>query len=129
MNRRKFVWVSSAATLAILIPLNSFNDDSILTHPSSLVSIFGKDTVKKIGKLYLKKTHQKNNKKYIKTLLLNSFKNEISFKSSLNYFEIKNLLNQKIKKDFEINRVIELNGWILSETEAQQCALMYLTNS
>ena len=33
------------------------------------------------------------------------------------------LLNQKIQQDFEAGRTVVVNGWVLSQTEARQCAL------
>jgi len=37
-------------------------------------------------------------------------------------------LDQKIKEDFEKGDVVTVKGWILSVTEARQCALFALVN-
>ena len=34
------------------------------------------------------------------------------------------LLNQTILQDFEMGRTVIVNGWVLSQTEARQCALL-----
>ncbi len=38
-------------------------------------------------------------------------------------------LADQVKKDFTDGDIIQLKGWILSQTEAQQCALYSLTHS
>lgn len=40
--------------------------------------------------------------------------------------ELKSLLQQRIWQDFADDRVVKLNGWILSVTEARLCALAAL---
>ena len=38
-------------------------------------------------------------------------------------------LEKSIKRDFEIGETVILRGWVLSLTEARQCALFFLLNS
>ncbi len=38
---------------------------------------------------------------------------------------IQNLMNQKIKHDFETDNIVIVNGWVITLTEARQCALLY----
>jgi len=38
-------------------------------------------------------------------------------------------LDQKVKQDFETGNTVLVKGWVLSVTEARQCALFSLANS
>ncbi len=38
---------------------------------------------------------------------------------------IQSLMNQKIKHDFETDNTVIVNGWVITITEARQCALFY----
>ena len=130
MNRRDFVWVSSLSSLALLIPItgcSGSNSDlnSILTLPVSLSYIIDEVSIREIGKLYLIKKWTETKEKHIKKLLLEDI--DIS-NSSSDFSSLASKLEQKIKKDFESNRIVEIDGWILSETEAQQCAYFMLIN-
>jgi hypothetical protein len=35
-------------------------------------------------------------------------------------------IDHKIKQDFEAGRTVVIKGWVLSQTEALQCALFHL---
>ncbi len=39
------------------------------------------------------------------------------------------VLQRQVRRDFELGRTIEVDGWILSVTEARLCALVEKTNS
>ena len=41
--------------------------------------------------------------------------------------ELKELLQQKVHSDFEGGNTVIVSGWVLSVTEARQCALFSLT--
>jgi hypothetical protein len=36
-------------------------------------------------------------------------------------------LIRNIQEEFKVNNIININGWVLSPTEARQCALLSLT--
>ncbi|MEO8404889.1 MAG: hypothetical protein ABI480_09845 [Chitinophagaceae bacterium] len=42
---------------------------------------------------------------------------------------VKELLEKKVHTDFATNNLVVANGWILSVTEARQCALFSLTEN
>jgi len=132
MKRRDFIWVSSLSTLTFFFPLFSCHKntdlDNILSLPITLSYIFDNAAIIEIGKKYLKKDTTFSTKKLIKKLLMKDI--EISTTNSQSDFSlIIEQLMQKIKKDFETDRTIEIDGWILSETEAEQCALFSLINT
>lgn len=129
MNRRKFVWVSSLSCLALLLPMSSCSGNDLersLALPISLSYIFDKETIQKIGKLYLIKKWRDTKKKHIKELLLK----DIDISNSLSDFSfVSDEIQKKIIKDFASNKTVEIDGWILSETEAQQCAFFSIINT
>lgn len=131
MNRRSFIWISSFSSLAIVIPftncINSGNDiEKVLSLPLSISYIIDKKNIELIGKLYLEKTNNID-KNSLKRLLL-KLKNGGSINLDIPENVVK-ILAKKIEDDFNNNNIIELDGWILSETEARQCAFYNLLNS
>ncbi len=52
--------------------------------------------------------------------------NKIS--SSSDDLFIQNQISQKIKHDFETDNTVIVNGWVITVTEARQCALLYAMN-
>lgn len=129
MKRRNFVNVTSLAAIGMLIPFTSCNNnsdiDKAIALPISLSYLLNEEALHEIGNLYLIKKWTQTKEKHIKKLLLENI--DIS-NSSSDFYSISNKLEQKIKNDFESNRIVEIDGWILSETEAQQCALFMLIN-
>ena len=61
--------------------------------------------------------------KLAELLSMDSAGNKIS--SSNDDLFIQNLINQKIKHDFETDNTVIVKGWVLTVTEARQCALLY----
>ncbi len=128
------MWASSLSSIAILYPLSSCSSNNsdlehLLALPISLSYIFNEEKISALGKSYLDKFQIKNKKRHLKKLLMESFdiKDESKLMNDSSY--VLNRLLQKIKTDFETNQTIEIDGWILSVTEAQQCALFFLTNN
>ena len=107
MNRRTFIRLggTSVAVVSLLsFPVMSCNTKE---NPYPLLQNYmPADTIRLIGKEYL----QKNTLK------------DPEFYSNLS----KNKAADMIEKDFEEDKTIVLSGWILSETEAKQCAAIYL---
>ena len=73
-----------------------------------------------IGLAYRKRFSEEDNE----TILIQS----ISSKTSQTTSNLK-ALSAAVRKDFETKNTIMLNGWFLSRTEAQQCALFSIINS
>ena len=96
--------------------------------PVFLSHICDAKTLKEIGAAYREKFAGESNEKQLTDLLLTDSSNKIVPVNSEDAF-ISSLLEQKIKKDFETGRTVIVKGWILSETEARQCALFSLTQN
>ncbi len=129
MQRRKFIQVSAVGATAIVITgincksrhLAYYN---VLDKPVQLSGICDLNTIREIGKAYRLQTPSETEADKLAELLsVDSAGNPVS--SSTDDLIIKNLLNQKIKHDFETDNTVIVNGWVLTKTEARQCALLY----
>ncbi|HEV3223750.1 MAG TPA: hypothetical protein VGZ90_12770 [Puia sp.] len=132
MQRRKFIQVSAVGTTVIaLTGISCKNQHSafynILDKPGQLSSICDLNTIREIGMAYRLQTPSESGADKLADLLsADSVGKTIS--SSSDDFIIQNLINQKIKQDFKAGNTVIVKGWVLTVTEARQCALLYAIN-
>ena len=122
MKRKNFILLSGLGISAIAIPTWYFNFreleyDSSLKSPEFLSNFLDGKSIIEIGELYLKQVPDENNERKLVSLL------PISDTSDNNTIEI---LQQQITDDYISGETIIVDGWILSKTEARQCALYSL---
>jgi hypothetical protein len=114
MKRRNFILLSSLAGATILTPSVYFSWKDGLKLPLHLTYIWGRETLLWIGEDYLHKFPSENDENALLKLLSDGgFVN----------------VDKKIREDYEKDRVVVLNGWLLSITEGRQCALLSLTRT
>lgn len=117
MKRRKFLLVSIFALFLSLISLWYFKFKSatnkVLSYPLDLSEICDRKTLIQIGNTYMKLTNE-NDKRYLKELLLQD--------AGMIYNDLKNNLKSRVVEDFNTGNTILVDGWLLSRTEARQCA-------
>ncbi len=126
MKRRDFIQLSAFAAAATSFPLlhscSPSTTENNLSKPLFLSRLFDEKTMKDAGKAYIKKAPTENNKnKLIQLLSDNS-----SIAESSDQYAIHLYLDKKVKHDFETGNTVLVKGWVLSETEARQCALYSL---
>ena len=93
--------------------------------PVFLSRLFDENTIREAGKTYLKKMPAENDdNKLIELLAGNS-----SIADSSDEKLIHQYLDEEIKQDFEEGKTVLVKGWVLSVTEARQCALFSLIKS
>lgn len=115
--------IGTAGIAAVSIPtayyfLRKIDYDPSLADPHSLSLIWDNETIKKIGNQYrLQMPSENSERPLVKSL--KAAASEASLANSSNLEEV-------IKKDFETGDTIIVDGWILSRTEARQCALFSL---
>ncbi|WP_336513820.1 hypothetical protein [Pollutibacter soli] len=130
MNRTEFLRLSAFAAAAISFPLlsscNSGNNiQKSWADPKFLSRLFDRETIIKAGQDYLKKNPDENNPdKLVGILVDKNSVAELKDEKSVHQY-----LDEKIKKDFSDGNTVMVQGWILSKTEARQCALFALINS
>lgn len=131
MQRRTFLRLSFAGTAALsILSLRCSNKDpalqKILAQPFTLSRLCDEKTLKDIGNVYRKNTPAENDPEKLRAMLLAEQEGK-PVPSSTDPSFIRLSLQQKIKQDFEEKRITVVNGWILSVTEARQCALVSLS--
>lgn len=125
MNRRKFIFYSTAVLLTI--PLFRFKNEYFDTDPLSnpkILNYLNQEEIQIIGRNYIAITPQENNAKQLRTLLIGNENKELNFTNSK---ALERYIQGRIEKDFFDSRTVLCNGWILSITEARQCALFSIT--
>lgn len=120
MKRRKFLLLSLPGLAISLVAVWLYKIKTSVKRdltPSDLTGICDKNTLLKIGNAYRIKTGE-NNREYLEELLLDD--------SELRDSELRIFLNNKVTEDFDKGNTILIEGWLLSVTEARQCALFSL---
>jgi hypothetical protein len=127
MKRKQFILVSAVGITAIAgtgLGCGRRKDtlQKLLSEPVLLEHICDAKTLAQIGDAYRRQMGEEVKPERLQAeLLSDSAGQKISESSSFSV--IQNLLDQKIHADFATGNVIVLDGWVLSQTEARQCAL------
>jgi hypothetical protein len=131
MRRRTFVRLTTAASIALYLPgldckpkTNTFT--RILSQPGALEHICDTQTIRQIGEAYQRQVRHENNQSELTRLLAtDNAGNQINESSDSS--SIASYLDKRVRDDFMQNKTVVVNGWVLSLTEARQCALFSLT--
>lgn len=129
MKRKAFIISASAAAIglpsAYYFFKNKWNQYPIIAIPEMLSNFCGEDVLHEIGAGYLSKHPAEADKKKLKEILLTNSNGAVIKESDDT--EVAALLGKKVQLDFELAKTIIIKGWILSVTEARQCAVFSLT--
>lgn len=124
MKRRNFILLTTAGAAIIALPTwyykyGDLEYNQLLTEPELLSYIWDDNTIHKIGKIYREQYPDENSERKLVKILL---------KSNLTDTEaIAKFLQQQIQEDYKTESIVMIDGWLLSVTEARQCALFSLT--
>lgn len=132
MKRRTFLLSATAVSLAaVSIPLikhfkvsSKYYDTLVI--PDELSRFCDEKTLRDIGLNYMKVLPQENDKATLKRLLMTDTNGKVISEKTDPYTLIE-LLDTKIHNDFAENSIFVLDGWIIAQTEARQCALLSFT--
>ena len=127
MKRKDFILLSFYSGVAISIPFSGCRGGTAVADkpwvmPGLLSQICDAKTIKEIGTNYRQKYHDESDADRLASLLLTDSNHKMIPMNTADAV-IHSLLEGKIKKDFEVGNTVVIKGWILSKTEAQQCAL------
>lgn len=126
MKRRDFVRISAFISAAVSVPLlhscNTSTVDKAMSQPLFLSRLFNEAQLNEAGKEYIRKRPEENDKKTLVQLLSGNG----SIAKSSDTVQIHRFLDQQVRQDFEKGDTIVVKGWVLSVTEARQCALFSL---
>ena len=125
MKRRKFILLSGLGVSAIAIPTwyYKFNIPEYYqpSKPELLSYIWDDTTIIEIGEIYRNQFSDENSEsKLVK---------QLSDYESTETSAINEVLQQQITTDYNTGNTVMIDGWILSRTEARQCALFSLTQT
>ena len=123
MKRRNFILLTGLGVSAIAIPTwyYKYRDlvyDPLLTEPELLSYIWDGNTISEIGEMYRKQVSSENSERKLVSLILNNASSDLTTSE---------MLRQQITYDYKSGDTVMVGGWILSRTEARQCALFSLT--
>ncbi|WP_019670277.1 hypothetical protein [Eudoraea adriatica] len=124
MKRRNFLLVSFFALVLGLISLWYLKFKSATTkalgYPEELSEICDRKTLIHIGNTYRKLTNE-NTKNHLEELLLQD--------AGMMETKLKMNLRTKTTDDFRTGNTILVDGWLLSKTEARQCAYLSMSEA
>lgn len=126
MKRRNFALLAGVGISAIALPFwcysyGNLEYDRLLTEPELLSHIWDTNAILESGKIYQEQYPEENSERKLVNLLSKS--------NSTDTESTTEMLQQQIKEDFQTDNMVMLDGWILSKTEARQCALFSLTQN
>lgn len=129
MKRKKFLFISAIATAAIALPIVKYGcqtdkKSNSLDYPATLDQFCDEQEVIAIGNFYRKLKPDENSRERLEELLLTD---NAGKQIDSNYPSISKYLDQKISWDFLEKKTVIANGWVISVTEARQCALFSMT--
>jgi hypothetical protein len=117
MKRRNFLLLTIAGGIATMTPFCTSHRPALstLNTPKFLASICDIQTIRKIGADYRTSTPAEDRESQLNDLITAGL--------DQNKDQTEQITN-KIKDDFAAGRTITLEGWVISVTEARQCALL-----
>lgn len=116
MKRRRFVLLTIAAGIAAATPFCKTRRPALtpLNTPAFLGAMCDLQTIRKIGSDYRTTTPDENHEDQLHNLLTAGLDPDKDQSAQL---------NKKINDDFAAGRTVTIEGWVISVTEARQCAL------
>jgi hypothetical protein len=130
MKRRAFVLLGALGIATMGSPIVKWLGlyggwDDQLAQPTLLSHLFSRKTLRAFGKMFLELKPNESDRNILARHIL-AETSEVFFSGTT---DIQTRIEEIIKIDFAKGRTIVLNGWILSVTEARQCAYFSLLNS
>jgi len=134
MKRRSFVLVSVLGALGIaVVPLMKWahrfsGKDKALAQPKVLSLLCDDRTIGILGRAYLKLKPDESCCGTLSNDLLGDTANNVVLENE-DMAEVELQIEKRIKRDFETSNTVILKGWVLSITEARQCAFFSILYS
>lgn len=125
MERRHFLHVSAVAACGMGLSgaaWLSVEPSPVLTRPE-LLDVLGSRTVADLGRAYRVAFRSESSEDALKEAILES----TGRSSKLPPIELQERLSKQTRDEFANGRTVRINGWVLSVTEARQCALHSFT--
>ena len=133
MLRRTFCEITSMVVAGTFLPFMGCSEPDSSLHrrlslPTTMATINESKTITEVGNAYLEQVPSENSpESLIDQLLINS--NGDIIPKTADSLTLQKMMSQKIQADFDNGETVVVRGWVLSRTEARQCALYSLTQS
>jgi hypothetical protein len=101
--------------------------DNILVHPALLSRLCDTQTIREIGAAYRSERPDESQEDKLKDLLLADSSGNAGL-GTMDSLGMTQLLERNVRQDFASGKTIQIKGWVLSTTEARQCALYSLSH-
>lgn len=129
MKRRTFIIAAAATAVAITVPAVYYSRNHKKTYnplvmPEILGQFCDESLIRAIGEEYSRQTGE-NQAGTIKALLLQAENGAVVAEKDRN--AVAALLKKKTEAEFSARSTMIMKGWIITRTEARQCALFSLT--
>lgn len=118
MKRREFIGLAAVGAAGVVLPAAA-SFLPVAAHPRLLDILHDDEVVREIGRTYREMATGENDVRVLTEAILADGNASASTALSAR-------LDQQVQDDFTRGRTVKVNGWILSVTEAQQCALYSL---
>jgi hypothetical protein len=128
MQRRVFIQMSAYTAAALALPFANGctrNSIDIEAQPLFFSHLVDAKTIMETGLAYRKANLREDDKNKLEELLLANS----ALPASANDIAIRSMLDNKVNIDFKTGKIAVVNGWVLSLTEARQCALFSILRS
>jgi hypothetical protein len=121
MKRRNFLLLTTAGAIATITPFCKSHraSQTPLNTPEFLAMICDAQTIRKIGTDYRTTTNNESQESQLTDLLT------ASLDQSKDQTE---QITKRVRTDFATGRIVTLEGYVISLTEARQCALFSIQN-
>jgi hypothetical protein len=126
MERRLFVKLSAFTAMALTLPIAqgcSGSKEMGVAQPYLFSQLVDDKTINETGQAYRKMHMAEDNKEKLSQLLL------IGKDATLSKGELQAILDKQVTADFKQGNTLVVKGWVMSVTEARQCALYSLLKS
>lgn len=126
MKRKKFLAISALTAAAVPLGYYGYQKSkkvyNQVNFPAMLAQFCSADELKGIGSAYLQTAPDEKDAEKLKLLLLAGITEK-----TVNASAADEHLNKKTADDFINQNIKVLNQWVITHTEARQCALFSLT--
>ncbi len=134
MERRSFILVSVLGFLGIgLVPLIRWTHrfsgrDRAFAEPKLLSLLCDSGTIRMLGRAYRALKPNESCCRELPNDLFGNTPREVPLQD-MDMTVVESKIEKRIKEDFETSNTVVLKGWVLSVTEARQCAFFSILNS
>lgn len=126
MQKEDFIYLSAYTAVVLAVPevdSGVCKQIDTATQPFFLSHLADVKTIVATGMAYRKAHQEEDNKNTLEELLLANS----TLQSSSDDRAIRSMLDHKVENDFKTGKIAIIKGWVLSLTEARECALFSLS--